>query len=520
MELPNLNISLVNYEKSVDQQIDQLIKKSKKEIRKARNTSNTPFLDHDTTFHLVYLLEQKIRELKENMCEPLETNRTLEGDGTTLSPLGVAISGAAENHINVLQDGLSVTTIKGDAGLSAFEIAVEYQGFTGTEVEWLQSLQGATGISGINPRGIWNEFTSNYVQGDVVTWLNPEGYIHSYWASGNVPVGVSPADSTYWNILVMQGQTGRPGPPGERGPQGPPGIGNGTGSGFHVGENLSTKFQDEITEMFGGDPWPWVQDRIQSGNYSGINVGDFIPFHIGNVLVEAVVGDINLYTGSGDEPIPNHIDFISRDLFTQTIQWNAAAFSNGTVAHPAPWLNSLTYAYLNGLQMEVVRARTQEDPPTIPPNPPTMLVDYSENGLYPRLPQSLKDVIIQKRVFLPNRYNANAIALNDTGATWQDIGFLWLPAETEITSAPHYGGSMAPSNHSHSVRGFLQYEIFRRSIGHRIKRNPTTGSPAAWFTLTNQGNNASTIVSLTIQGLTNNTQPTSALRTPVCFRIG
>lgn len=56
-----------------------------------------------------------------------------------------------ENHRTITdaeKDAWNAKSEKGDAGLSAYEIAVE-NGFDGTETEWLESLKGAQGIPGI-----------------------------------------------------------------------------------------------------------------------------------------------------------------------------------------------------------------------------------------------------------------------------------------------------------------------------------------------------------------------------------
>ena len=282
------------------------------------------------------------------------------------------------------------------------------------------------------------------------------------------------------------------------------------GSGFYAGVDLTERFADEIAE-FNGNPWAWVQARIQDGNFRGINISDYIPFMIGNARIEAQVAGINTYTGSGDVKAPNHIDFIGRDLFNQLTQWNFVTFSNGTAAHPAPWKNCNVYAVLNGLTMEVPDGTTA--------NPTTRAVNYTATGVFPRMPQQLRDVIVEKRAFLPNRYSATAILNNDSGASWQDIGKLWLPSETEITGAAQWSGSMLPSNHSHSVRGFIQYPLFAHAMQYRVKGMSHGANPGNWWTLSNQGANASTVVNINTQGLTNNTQPTSSMRLPICFRI-
>ena len=276
------------------------------------------------------------------------------------------------------------------------------------------------------------------------------------------------------------------------------------------GVDLTVMHADEIA-LFDGNPWQWMQSRIRAGNFSGINLFDHIPFQIGTAWVMAEVAGINTYAGSGDVRIGSHIDFIGRDLFNQLSQWNFANFSNGTAANPAPWMNCNIYALLNGLAMDV--------PESTGINPSMRSVDYTITGIYPRMPEALRSVIVEKHVMVPQRFNTAAAQSNETSSAWQDIGKLWLPSEVEVTGNAQFSGSMMPATHAHAVRGFIQYPIFAKSMKRRIKRASHGGNPANWWTLSNQGGNQSTVVNINTQGVANNTQPTSSMRLPICFRI-
>ena len=78
-------------------------------------------------------------------------------------------------------------------GKSAYEIALE-NGFVGTEQEWLESLKGEDGLSGVSPH------------------IDP---ITGNWFIGNVDTGVT--------AQGIQGPQGEPGQKGDDGPQGPKG---------------------------------------------------------------------------------------------------------------------------------------------------------------------------------------------------------------------------------------------------------------------------------------------------------
>lgn len=68
---------------------------------------------------------------------------------------GLSVTGAAVNADNsftfTMSDGTEyttapVSTVKGDEGKSAYEVAVD-EGYSGTEEEWLKSLKGDEGVS-------------------------------------------------------------------------------------------------------------------------------------------------------------------------------------------------------------------------------------------------------------------------------------------------------------------------------------------------------------------------------------
>jgi hypothetical protein len=112
----------------------------------------------------------------------------------------------------------------GPAGATGSTGATGSQGTTGAT--------GATGVgatgpqgpagSGITWRSAWNN-TTTYLKNDAVSYSNGNTYI----AILAVPVGTVPTNSTYWNLLAQQGNTGAQGiqgNTGSTGAQGPPGT--------------------------------------------------------------------------------------------------------------------------------------------------------------------------------------------------------------------------------------------------------------------------------------------------------
>lgn len=140
---------------------------------------------------------------------------------------------------------------QGKQGYSAYEIAVQ-NGFEGTEEEWLESLHGQDGdvafsdlteeqkeslrgadgapgrdgrdgqdaVSAINPRGNWSA-TETYNRNDYVTFLDNG---NAYTCIADETTGISPLDTSAWQILALRGADGMPGADGKDGVQGLPGI--------------------------------------------------------------------------------------------------------------------------------------------------------------------------------------------------------------------------------------------------------------------------------------------------------
>jgi len=282
---------------------------------------------------------------------------------------------------------------------------------------------------------------------------------------------------------------------------------------LYPGRDLTILFADEIN-TFGGNPWAWIRSRIHTGNYRGINIGDFISFTAGGSNITAEIAGINTYTGYGDtvagssSPVGNHIDFISRNCWPTAIRWNLANYNNGLSSMPNPWLVSNLFAWLNSLQMHI--------PNDIAADPETTAVDYTTSGIYNQLPEALKDVIVQKRLLLPRRYVARNLLIDDNNWDWRDIGFLWIPGEIEVFGINMWG-SVVPSLPGRSVGGFRQYPLFEQA-GKRTK-GVNIGGRLNWWLLNARGGSSTSVSNVSSNGIPNETAASSAIHTPVCFRI-
>lgn len=253
------------------------------------------------------------------------------------------------------------------------------------------------------------------------------------------------------------------------------------------GRDLTVVFADEIADY--SDEWVWIQARLDAHDVSGLRVGDYIPINIaanGDIAAEthkAEIAGINTYRRTGDSvhQVGYHIDWITRDCYSGTVQFNTSNNNNGNASNSSPFLASNLKSWLDGT-------------------------------LYGLLDAKLKAVIKTKRIMAPYRYQSGATLTDDNSLGWQDFDKLWVPLETEIFdclvwSTKGYGNSQA-----------VQYPIFANSYTHRIKGVGPGGARAYWWTASAHSGYSTNVVYVNNYGYSYNNNASHALRVPVCFR--
>lgn len=274
---------------------------------------------------------------------------------------------------------------------------------------------------------------------------------------------------------------------------------------IYPGVDLSVVFAQEIAGY--SDVWAWIKARIQAVDYSGIHVGDYIPFTAGGNAIKAEIAGIDTYYNYGDAAVGHHIDFISRDCWPDTHQWNKANYNNGISTAMNPWLCSDIYAWLNSLSMSVPNAATA--------NPATVSVNYTTTGVYDKLPSALKAAIVEKWVRLPRRYESGKLLLADNSWDWKSVGNLWLLSEVET----YYGMEHWGSKNGFSGGGYVPYPIFSQS-GRRIKGSGDGGGRSGWWLSSACGGDSSQCAFVYSNGSANyDNASASNYRAPLCFRI-
>ena len=279
---------------------------------------------------------------------------------------------------------------------------------------------------------------------------------------------------------------------------------------IHTGEDLALKFAAEIAAF--PNVWEWIRARIRGGNFEDINVGDFIEFTAGGNTVVSEVAGINTYHEYGDTAVPNHIDFISRDLWPEPVQWNLVDYNNGLASMPNPYLVSNVHAFLNSLQMAVPNGTGAD--------PATTTVDYRNSGIFSLLPAALQNVIVPKVALTERRYTAGVLLVDSNSWDWRTLGNLWLPSEMEVYGCGMFGSAQNTATGSQGVAqgGYQQYPIFATNMK-RVKGVGDGGPRSSWY-LCSVGGGLSTIAChVSGSGHAGRWNASTAIRAPICFRI-
>lgn len=249
---------------------------------------------------------------------------------------------------------------------------------------------------------------------------------------------------------------------------------------LYKGRDLTKVFAEEIAKFT--DEWAWIRNRIKNANYEGIYNGDYIPVTVNGEVMEPQVAGIDCYYKTTDQSAPHHIDFISRDCFSQTVKWNETNDNNGDATSPYPYMVSNLYKFLN-------------------------------ETLYGYLPDKLKSQIANKRSLLEQRYSSSGKLSDSTSWGWQDMGKLWVPHEFEVF------GSIVWGTKGWSEGQAMQYPIFANSYLNRIKGAGNGGSRCHWWLASVRSGDSTNACSVYGGGYAGSWGASNELRVPLCFRI-
>lgn len=277
--------------------------------------------------------------------------------------------------------------------------------------------------------------------------------------------------------------------------------------GIYEGVDLTAQHAEEITQY--SDPWSWVRARIKAKDYSGIHVGDYIPFTCTNqVGLSAEVAGINTYRGYIDTETPDHIDFISREIWPELHAMNKYRFNNGiSMDVQSPWLASDLHHWINSMSGNVPGGAAVG-------GAPLEAVDYTAAGIWHFLPADLQAAITAsrpKRILIPFRYSVSGLLTADVGWGSKTIGRLWIPSEVEVSGSAVFGSA------GYGAGGFVQYPIFANNMK-RVKRR--NSSRESWWLLSAGSGSLSlfSLIAFTGDSACGHANA-DTVGVPVCFRL-
>jgi hypothetical protein len=251
---------------------------------------------------------------------------------------------------------------------------------------------------------------------------------------------------------------------------------------IYNGVNLEVKHAAEIAGY--SDVWAWIKARITAVDYSGLHVGDYVPFVMNGNAIKAQIAGIDTYREYGDVAVGHHIDFVSKDCYPVNVLWNTTNVNNGSAANAAPWMVSNIKSVLN-------------------------------TTWYGYLPAALQAQIIEKRLHIETRYSSGSTLTDSTSWEWNDVGKLWVPSEFEVY------GEIIWGTKGYSQNGSVQYPVFAGNSEKRVKNQGDGGDRCAWWLLSVDGGYSTHCCLVGYYGLASNTYASTAtLCAPVCFRIG
>lgn len=228
--------------------------------------------------------------------------------------------------------------------------------------------------------------------------------------------------------------------------------------------------------------WAQLQAKAQAGDFSGLNVGDYKTITMNGKTVRMQIAGMDTYYKTTDQQLGHHIDFISKDCFPTTVQWNTTNNNNGTADQANPYLASNLYTWLN-------------------------------ETLYGYLPSDVTAVIAEKRMLLESRYSASGALTDSTSWAWGSMGKLWVPTEYEVFGAVICGTPKWSAGHA------VQYPIFANSWLNRIKGAGDDGSRCSWWLCTANSGYSTDACLVGGYGFATSSYTSSSNCVPVCFRL-
>ena len=232
--------------------------------------------------------------------------------------------------------------------------------------------------------------------------------------------------------------------------------------GAYPGRDLATILAGEIGS---GTVYDSLHARAESGDWSGLRVGDYMDVPLVSASgvtsqqsVRFLLAHADPYYKCGDAEKGHHLAFMAAAPITVSpsysgvanssyLPWNKTSTNNGTSSDKHPY----TCSQLKGW----------------------------ETAFEACLPEGLTKCLLTQRVLLEERYSASGALTDSNSWSWQDIGKVWSPSETEVYGQRVWGTD------GYSVGFDCQFDLFR-DTAHRLN-----GSRNSWWLRSVRGGSSS-----------------------------
>ena len=186
------------------------------------------------------------------------------------------------------------------------------------------------------------------------------------------------------------------------------GIGKNVSNYVWLGENIATKFADDIGST---DPITWLKNRASAGNFEGLEIGMYLPVTLNdgkNTVMNYQIAGFDTYYGVGDTVNGHMITLVPAGTYPEYVKFNETNANNGSADETTPWRNS-------------------------------HLFDWMNTTFYNYLPTAWKNALKDIRVYQAIRYSAEGNLTNDNGGAWINLGKVWAPSEIEVWGSVRLG---------------------------------------------------------------------------------
>lgn len=279
----------------------------------------------------------------------------------------------------------------------------------------------------------------------------------------------------------------------------------------YAGKDLSIVFAHEISAY--SSIFEWLNARAAAGNAEGIHINDYVMVHnaagtcggypIAEKTQKARIVGIAPYKGYGDQSEGFRFYFLFEEGFGN-IPMQTTNNNNGTAENKNPYLSSIPYAVMNGVNNLSTNAY----------NSVSHGVNASAGGILQLMDSDFIKYTKNPRRLLPDMYSASGLITVPTGWTWHEIGKMFFYNEFEVFGAAIHSSAKNSDGTDLNVGGQpVQLAGFRDFAGDVNKKC----NRRLWWLLSTVGGSSSRFCHVNTTGFANGT---AASATGVSVRPG